>query len=507
MNSAPPDLQPARLTYFLQWAALCLGFWGLDSGIDALFFESNLNYWESFTNQEPFELYFRIGFCSLLTVFYVILERQFREVASLQNQVRSYASHVTNINRLAQVASWEMDLQNGDCRWSPELYDLLQLPPQSLSDLHSFAQHLPESELAYFNSSLAAAMEVGQPLNIEHRFIDPNGEYRLLRQMGKTSSGPDGRQKLLVALIDETRQNNNIYNLKLFERVVESASEAILLTDHQNRIFSANRAFETITGYNLAEVQGKDPKLLGSGRHGKAYFKGMWSSINQTGFWEGEIWDRRKTGEIYPKHLTIFTLRCHLTNRLVHVGMFHDISAQKELEASLQHHAFVDPLTGLPNRIQLHHNMVKLTEVAKRKKFGYAVLFIDLDGFKPINDEFGHQVGDQALLHVGNILQGAVRASDYAARLGGDEFVCVLVGNIDEATLLNLAEGILQKIGTPFLVEQQPLQLGASIGISRFPHHGEEIADLLKKADEAMYQAKRAGKKGIMIWDAKPKEP
>src|SRR3989339_1357418 len=233
----------------------------------------------------------------------------------------------------------------------------------------------------------------------------------------------------------------------------------------------------------------------------------MWSSINQTGFWEGEIWDRRKTGEIYPKHLTIFTLRCHLTNRLVHVGMFHDISAQKELEASLQHHAFVDPLTGLPNRIQLHHNMVKLTEVAKRKKFGYAVLFIDLDGFKPINDEFGHQVGDQALLHVGNILQGAVRASDYAARLGGDEFVCVLVGNIDEATLLNLAEGILQKIGTPFLVEQQPLQLGASIGISRFPHHGEEIADLLKKADEAMYQAKRAGKKGIMIWDAKPKEP
>ncbi|MGA7749791.1 MAG: EAL domain-containing protein [Gallionella sp.] len=282
--------------------------------------------------------------------------------------------------------------------------------------------------------------------------------------------------------------------------------EGILITDSDAKILRVNQAFHDITGYSAAEVVGKNPRLLQSGRHDAAFYQAMWSALLGTGKWSGEVWDRRKDGSIYPKLLTITAVYDN-DRRLTHyVAVFRDISNRKQSEQEIHQLAFYDPLTMLPNRRLLMDRLQQALAVSARNGRYGALLFLDLDHFKTINDTQGHAMGDHLLIEVARRLQTCVREGDSVARLGGDEFVVVLEdlsNEADEAATQteSVAEKIRSELGQPYLLKDYECYSTVSIGISLFFNHQESAEDLLQQADVAMYQAKMAGRNTIRFFD------
>ncbi len=301
----------------------------------------------------------------------------------------------------------------------------------------------------------------------------------------------------MVEQIDESQRH-----LRQAAVVFEGTSEGIIITDSRHRIIAVNSAFTRITGYTPEEVTGKNPSLLQSGRHDKAFFQAMWRSLEETGQWQGELWNRRKDGEIYPELLTVNVVKDKEGNTTHHVGIFSDISRIKETEYKLAHLAHHDPLTELPNRLLFHDRLEQAILRAQREGTRTAVLFLDLDRFKNINDSMGHAMGDLLLQRVAERLKEAMRAEDTVARLGGDEFVLIveaLKGRKDAAAV---AKHILDLFGQPFCLENQEVFVDASIGISLYPDHGEDTQTLVRNADAAMYRAKTEGRNNFQFYTA-----
>ena len=276
--------------------------------------------------------------------------------------------------------------------------------------------------------------------------------------------------------------------------VFENASEGVLITDTDANILAVNHAFTEITGYSEAEVLGKNPRMLKSGRHDRAFYADMWSSLLQHGEWKGEISGRRKNGEVFPKWQTITGIK-NENDKLTHyVSVFSDISHIKESEEKLHHLAHHDSLTGLPNRMLLLARLEHSLEHAGREGCNVAVMFLDLDHFKKVNDSLGHPVGDKLLQMVASRLLGSVRKDDTVARLGGDELT-VILGSLDGANYAaTAAKNILERLAKPYHLEGQDVFVSASIGISVYPQDGKDTTSLLKNADTAMYMAKNEGR-------------
>ena len=283
-------------------------------------------------------------------------------------------------------------------------------------------------------------------------------------------------------------------SIRLWATVFENSGEAVMITDPKNRIISVNQAFTEITGYAPGEVVGENPSLLSSGRHEPEFFAGMWKKLNASGHWQGEIWDRRKSGEIYPKWLGISAVR-DTNDELTHfVAIFSDISERKAAQERIEYLARHDALTGLPNRIFLADRAEQALAHAERNQHKVALLFLDLDRFKNINDSLGHPVGDALLREVTRRLTAAVRETDTVSRLGGDEFV-ILIGDLqDDETVSTVATKVLEITRQPFEADGNTLTISVSIGIAVFPADGKDFDTLLKKADTAMYHSKDAGR-------------
>ncbi|MDD2928447.1 MAG: EAL domain-containing protein [Sideroxydans sp.] len=282
--------------------------------------------------------------------------------------------------------------------------------------------------------------------------------------------------------------------------------EAILITDADNRIMRANKAFTEITGYEASEVIGKTPSILKSGKHDQAFYEKMWATLGREGRWEGELLDRRKSGDIYPKHLTITAVKDEQGKVSNYVGIFSDITAHKQAEAEIHRLAFYDTLTSLPNR-RLLVDRLQQAMVASKRNDGYgAVLFIDLDNFKELNDTQGHDVGDQLLIEVANRLLACVRTGDTVARLGGDEFVVMLASLFDtDLDVVPRAESVASKVlaalHMPYLLNGQPYHGTASIGVTLFHGNEKSVDELLKHSDMALYQAKNSGRATLRFFD------
>jgi two-component system CheB/CheR fusion protein len=292
---------------------------------------------------------------------------------------------------------------------------------------------------------------------------------------------------------DITRRRHADEQLRLAAKVFDRAGEAIVITDPQGVIITVNEAFTTVTGYLLEEVIGKTPNILQSGQHSKEFYAAMWRSLAEQGSWQGEIYNRRKNGEIYPEWLTINSVKNDEGEISNYVSIFSDITAIKSSQRRIEFLATHDELTGLPNRSLLVDRLKHALSQAKRQEQRIAVLFIDLDNFKNINDTLGHDVGDILLKQAAERLQRCVRDSDTLARLGGDEFVAILSDlSLEE---LNAAAGrVVDFLGASFRINEQNLYVSASIGISIFPEDGTDSATLLKAADTAMYRAKDRGR-------------
>jgi len=282
--------------------------------------------------------------------------------------------------------------------------------------------------------------------------------------------------------------------LQIYANAFENSGEAILIADDKNRILNVNTAFTIQTGFSLDDVVGKDPKILSSGKTPLTTYQQLWKALEYDNFWQGELWDKNKDGKIYPKWIAISAIRDDDANVLFYIASFSDISERKENEARIEHLALHDILTGLHNRFNLENYLEQAIASSHRDQQKLAVLFIDLDRFKDINDSLGHHIGDQLLINVAARLRASIRDSDIASRIGGDEFVIVLTGMNDNSQAAIMAEKILDEIGKPFEISGHTLSTSPSIGISVYPEDGDSVDELLRTADVAMYHAKEHGR-------------
>jgi len=283
--------------------------------------------------------------------------------------------------------------------------------------------------------------------------------------------------------------------------VFASTQEGILITDAQRNIIDMNPAFGSITGYSRDEVLGKKPSLLKSGLHDASFYENMWRAINRQGYWRGEVWNRKKGGEIFAEWLTISAVTDQQGKITHYIGTSSDITQLKEQERKLELMAHYDPLTGVPNRILLADRMHLAFAQTKRDNCLMAVGYLDLDGFKPVNDRLGHEAGDQLLIEVARRIKNALREGDTIARLGGDEFVFLLLGLEKVEDCETTLHRLLEVISEPVTLKNQAVSVSASIGISIFPEDNTDPDTLLRHADQAMYQAKQEGKNCFHIYN------
>jgi len=284
--------------------------------------------------------------------------------------------------------------------------------------------------------------------------------------------------------------------------VFACTQEGILITDVQGNIIDTNQAFSNITEYTRAEILGKTPSLLKSGLHDASFYEDMWQTINQQGYWRGEVWNRKKGGEVYAAWLTVSAVADEQGEVTHYIGTFSDITQLKEHERKLELIAHYDPLTGVPNRILLADRMHLALIQTKREGCLMAVGYLDLDGFKPVNDRLGHEAGDQLLIEIAQRIKNALRECDTIARLGGDEFVFLLLGLEKVEDCESTLHRLLETIIVPVTLNNKLISVSASIGISIFPTDDTDPDTLLRHADQAMYQAKQSGKNRFQIYDS-----
>ena len=290
-------------------------------------------------------------------------------------------------------------------------------------------------------------------------------------------------------------------NMRLAAKVFDTVDTAVLVTDAQTKIIQVNPAFSAITGYTQRDAIGGTPRMLSSGAHPPTFYKKMWDELIDNGAWQGEIFNRRKNGEFYTEWLSINEVRNEEGKITNYIALFSDISERKAAEEHMQNLAHYDPLTGLPNRTLLSDRLQQAITAAKREKSHIALMFIDLDKFKPVNDTLGHHIGDLLLKEVATRMLNCLRESDTAARIGGDEFIVLLPLIEAEIDTLSVAEKIREAISQPFEIAEHTLNISTSIGVAVYPEHGSDEKLLLKNADTAMYYAKKVGRNNVMLFN------
>lgn len=290
--------------------------------------------------------------------------------------------------------------------------------------------------------------------------------------------------------------------LRLAASVFTNTREGILITDPDATIIDVNEAFCEITGYRRKEVLGTNPRFLASGIHDEGFYRAMWRSVVEDGYWNGEVWNRRKNGELFAELLTISAVRDEAGTTTQYLGLFTDITVFKRHESELEHNAHFDALTNLPNRLLLADRMQQSMAQALRRGQKLAVIFIDIDGFKSVNDLLGHGAGDHLLVNVANRMRDVLREGDTLARLGGDEFVAVLLDLPDERSSETTLRRLLQAATEPVTFGGATYQRSASIGVTFYPQATDFSGDqLVRQADHAMYDAKLAGKNCYRYFD------
>ncbi len=288
--------------------------------------------------------------------------------------------------------------------------------------------------------------------------------------------------------------------LQLAAAVLENTIEGVMITDAENRIVSVNRAFSELTGYAPEEVIGRNPSMLGSGRQDRDFYRGMWAAIQATGAWQGEIWDRRRDGTVFPELMNISVLRDDQGRITHHIGVFSDLSHIKSTEEKLDFLAHRDPLTALPNRALFRELLAHATQRGERDQSRFALVFLDLDDFKKVNDSFGHQFGDQILLQATRRIRDILRETDAIARIGGDEFNVVL-DRIENAQGVDFVlQRLMDALVQPYEEGGQNIYISASIGVALYPDDGRDPETLQRNADSALQQAKAQGRASLRFF-------
>jgi diguanylate cyclase (GGDEF)-like protein/PAS domain S-box-containing protein len=336
--------------------------------------------------------------------------------------------------------------------------------------------------------------------NLQNAMAEIQRDMNLSRRADVDPNNPDiGEMATNFNLLVEKLEHAN-ERLQLFVKMFDNSGEAIVITDAQQKIIAVNPAFYAITQYAEEEVIGRNPSILSSGRQDDKFYQAMWRAINDTGMWQGEIWNRRKNGEIYPEWLSIGTVKNAQNEVINYIALFSDITKRKEAEARIEHLAHYDSLTHLPNRALFSDRLKHALIAGARNNKKSALLFLDLDKFKSVNDTLGHLAGDMLLQSVASRLKSCVRESDTICRQGGDEFMILLaeVGSAEDAE--KVARKIIAAMSEPHHVAKHELVITFSIGISICPDDAADDETMIKHADDAMYRAKESGRNNYKFY-------
>lgn len=465
-------------------------------------------------------VYVLLALLALATLLVLYIGRNNRrlQLALTASQEARTALHVSEERHrlLADNASdviWTMDFTGRFTYVSPSVerlrgYSVAEVMEQSL------VQYLTPASAKIAQEGLARLIEARQ---IHQQMIDFRAELEQVCKHGgtvwteATVTGIRNQAGEFVGLLGVTRDISERRRAEVDLRIAAIAFESqdgMFVTDHTTTILRVNSAFTQITGYAAEEAIGKTPRLLKSGRHDADFYSAMWTSIQDAGVWHGEIWNQRKNGDVYPEQLTITAVKANAGQITHFVATLRDITLRKRLEQEVEQLAFFDPLTRLPNRRLFTDRFSQALARAKREQLRMAVMFIDLDKFKPINDEYGHEAGDFVLQAVAQRIENCLRSSDSAARVGGDEFLVLLPDIQTCGDALAVAEKICTALAQPLNHPKQwPLQVSSSIGIAIYPDHANTEQDLMRLGDSAMYRAKNEGGNRAWMGSVQGSEP
>lgn len=436
----------------------------------------------------------------LIIAFYFWNRRLSKEI-SLRHQVEQKLKISSDSNERYRVLFFESSVGHTVNSLATGAFisvnqSFAQITGYSLDELNqiSYWDLTPKRYEALEQKQLESLNTTGRYGPYEKHYIQKNGSQVAVRLNGSIITDPKGEKLILSVVEDISAFSEAKEKLRLSSLVVENSSEAMLVTDENNHIIAANPAFTTITGYQLDEIKGQNPSIFKSGKHDQSFYQDLWGKLNTQGRWQGEIWDKRKNGEIYAKWLTIDTIKEPDDSISRYVALFSDITSKKASEKIIWTQANFDSLTGLPNR---HRFLVRLEEEinqANQNSTSFALLLIDLDKFKEVNDTLGHDIGDLLLKIASKRIINCVRESDTVARLGGDEFT-VILSNISELEDINrITENIISLLAQSYQLNDEVVHISASIGITMYPQDANSKEALIKNADQAMYAAKNQGR-------------
>lgn len=401
--------------------------------------------------------------------------------------------NLVEAQEISGIGSWTWDIQSGDHSWSAQTYKLLGFKPNEVPpSFRAMLKMIHEEDQDTFREANDTAISENTPYDIELRIL---GKNLIVRARGRAYLDPAGDPyKISGTLQDITDWKRIDEKLALSAKVLENIVEGVMITDCNTVIKSVNPAFSEITGYHADEVIGQKTTILRSGKHNKQFYKKMWAVLLEKGHWEGEIWNRRKNGELYPQRLKIAEIKDASGRVTQYAAVFYDITEIKQNEKQIRYKAYYDALTGLPNRQLFYDRLGQTIKHAKRAKTIFALLYIDLDNFKTINDSKGHSVGDLFLKETARRLKASARSGDTVSRLGGDEFTVILDKLNEEKEAALVASRIVNTMSKPFRHQNEMIYASVSIGIALFPANGDTTEGLLKNADIAMSHAKKTGK-------------
>ncbi len=427
-----------------------------------------------------------------------------RRVMRAEERLRSSNDQLNEAQRIARLGSWTLDLRSSELHWSDEVFRIFEIDrTQFGASYEAFLGLVHPDDREKVRQAYDDSLRLRTPYSISHRLQMPDGRIKHVRENCETLYADDGTPAFSHGTVqDVTREKIAADALELYASVFEHSGEEIIVTDAENRIVAVNPAFTRHTGYTLDDVRGQNPKILASGLTPRETFHTLWACLNESGFWQGELSDRRKDGTVYPKWASISVIRDAGGGITHYIASFTDISERKAAEERIHQLAHHDVLTGLLNRFSLESRLEQALLSARREGAQLAVMFIDMDHFKLINDTLGHHLGDQLLIEVAQRLQTCVRESDIIARLGGDEFVIVLTGLQEGMAAAATAGKIVETLSRPYLVEHHVLHTSPSLGIAIFPVDGQAADELMKNADTAMYDAKRRGRGNYQFFTA-----
>ncbi|HCF7230603.1 putative bifunctional diguanylate cyclase/phosphodiesterase [Pseudomonas aeruginosa] len=435
-------------------------------------------------------------------LLYLYLVRQFRRKAQAYDELHGSEQRLNRALEAVRDGLWDWDLVTDRMFVSPGYAALIGLAPEELGDpIETWKKRLhPEEYAAVLEAHRNHLQGLTDNLDHIYRLRHKDGDYRWIHSRGRVLRDALGKPLHYTGVArDITLQRLKEDHLRQAAAVFDSTREGVLVTDAQAVIVHVNPSFERITGYRSEDVLGKTPAILRSGRQDQAFYQRLWLALREQDVWSGEIWNRRKSGEIYPQWLHIRAVRNDQGQLTHYVGVFSDLSSIKRSENELDFLAHHDSLTGLPNRVLLRERIEQALENGKDRTVAGALLLIDLDHFKHINDSLGHTTGDMLLKEVSKRLQHQLDERCLLSRLGGDEFA-ILVENDDPEAVARLSQRILDGFNAPFDIHCQPIYISASLGVSLYPEDASDVDHLMQHADAALFQAKDSGRNAYAFY-------